>query len=110
MSGRERLGFGLLVVYLLGFFLAPSSEAGQNVAHDAVFYFGLLPWALSLGLQPGLRAIRESRLLWLAVALVLHAAQFTWASVGFGAWAVTRGRGWRSAVHSPEVEGTVAKR
>lgn len=44
----------------------------------------------------------------LAVALVLHAAQFAWASVGFGAWTLTRGRG-RSAVHSPEVEGTVAR-
>jgi hypothetical protein len=45
----------------------------------------------------------------LALALVLHAAQFAWASVGFGLWTFAR-PARVSPVQAPEVEGTVAHR
>jgi O-Antigen ligase len=69
---RERLGFALFALYLLGFLLAPSSARQQNVWHDAVFYLGVLPWAFTAGLGAGVRAIRQSALLQLGVALVLY--------------------------------------
>lgn len=67
---RERLALWLLVVYVMGWLLLPSTRELGNRHHDLVVWLGLVPvvWVLSLG--PLWRAVRQSEVVALSLVLV----------------------------------------
>ena len=73
---RDKLIFGLLAVFILGFYLLPSTRDIGSTPHDFLFYFGMLPAFVVLGAS-GLRRVMPpgdagDRLLALALAFVLY--------------------------------------
>lgn len=73
---RDKLIFSLLAVFILGFYLLPSTRDMGSTPHDYLFYFGMLPAFVVLGAS-GLRRVRPpgdagDRLLALALAFVLY--------------------------------------
>jgi hypothetical protein len=66
--------------------LTGASIVGTSVGVAVPGQLGAIGGAMALA-GPGLGVAVERAL---AVALVLHAAQFTWVAVGFGVWAATR--------------------
>jgi hypothetical protein len=73
---RGRLIFGLLAVFILGFYLLPSNRELGSTPHDLLFYLGMLPAFVVFGAS-GLRKVFRpedggGRLLCLALAFVLY--------------------------------------
>jgi O-antigen ligase len=73
---RGKLIFGLLAVFILGFYLLPSNRDLGSTPHDLLFYLGMLPAFLVFGAS-GLRRVIQlgddgDRLLILALAFVLY--------------------------------------
>lgn len=75
---RDALLFGLLTVFILGFYLLPSNRSLGSTPHDLLFYLGVLPAFFMLGGR-GLRRVLPAgdagdRLLALALVFVLYLA------------------------------------
>jgi O-antigen ligase len=73
---RGRLIFGLLTVFLLGFYLLPSNRDLGSTPHDLLFYFGVLPVFLLFGGRELGRMIQRrdggDRLLLFGLAFILY--------------------------------------
>ena len=67
---RQRILFGLLVLFLLGWFALPSTQQLANRPHNLLFWLGLLPVFLVLRLPQLWRVPRREPLVALAAAAI----------------------------------------